>query len=276
MKKPLVGRITLRRVLLVFTLLLIPFLVSTSGADVVSHDETNVLELEPAGGDGTYTQIDDETGELQIILTEENPNLNAGGVNDDAVTNIGPVFTVQNVLDQGSNATVWVEHESDAVEFYVPGEGMAESQADGVLLQPGDSETIAMRVDTRETDEITLDSINVMAVLDPEVETEADAGSFESLGYGGSADTETPETKTPSGGDTETETPSATATATESGGSEARTGTSTPTAAPTPTPTDDPTGEEAGLDPSSLLGLLGALAALLLLFALARRRRSEE
>jgi hypothetical protein len=276
MKKPLVGRITLRRVLLVFTLLLIPFLVSTSGADVVSHDETNVLELEPAGGDGTYTQIDDETGELQIILTEENPNLNAGGVNDDAVTNIGPVFTVQNVLDQGSNATVWVEHESDAVEFYVPGEGTAESQADGVLLQPGDSETIAMRVDTRETDEITLDSINVMAVLNPEVETESDDGSFESLGYGGSADTETPETNTPSGGDTETETPSATATETESGGSEPESGTPTPTVAATPTPTDDPTGEEAGLDPSSLLWLLAALGALLLLFALARRRRGEE
>jgi hypothetical protein len=266
--------------LAVVFVLVITLTIATSGADVVSHDETNVLRLEPAG-EGTYTQIDDKTGEIQIILTEENSNLNAEGVNPNAVTDIGPVFTVENVLEQGSNATVWVEHDSDAVEFYVPGEGTIEGQADGVLMQPRDSETIAMRVDTHETDEITLDSINVMAVLDPEVETESNGGTFESLGYGGSADTETPETETPSEGDIETETagtetPSATATETESEGSEAGTGTPTPTAAPTPTPTEDLTGEQAGLEPSSLLWLLSALGALLLLFALARGRRNEE
>jgi hypothetical protein len=253
--------------------------VSTSGADIVSHDETDVLELEPAG-EGTYTQIDDETGEIQIILTEENPNLDAGGVNDDAVTNIGPVFTVENVLNQGSNATVWISHDSDAVEFYVPGEGTVESQADGVFMQRGDSETIAMRVDTRETDEITLDSINVMSVLDPDVESESEDGAFESFGNIGSGDTNTPETDTPPG-DTETETPgtetpSATAIQTETGDSESESGTPASTAEPTPTPTDNPTGELTGLDPAALLGLFGALGGLLLLFALARRRRGGE
>lgn len=256
-------------------LLVIP----TGGAEVVTHSETDVLELEPAG-EGTYTQIDDETGEIQIILTEENPNLNAEGVNNEAVTDIGPVFTIKNVLKQQTNATVWIEHESNAVEFYVPGEGTAESQADGVLLQPDDSETIAMRVDTRETDEITLDAINVMAVLDPDVESESDDGTFESFGNMGSGDTNTPETDTPPG-DTETETPgtetpSETAIETESGGSESESGTPTPTAAPTPTPTDEPTGELTGLDPAALLGLLGAIGGLSLLFALARRRRDGE
>ena len=253
--------------------------VSTSGADVVSHDETNVFELEPAG-EGTYTQIDDETGEIQIILTEENQNLNSGGVNNDAVTDIGPVFTIENVLKQQTNTTVWVEHDSDAVEFYVPGEGTVESQADGVFMQRGDSEAIAMRVDTRGTDEVTLEAINVMAVLEPEVESESDDGTFESFGNIGSGDTDTPETDTPPG-DTETETPgretpSATATKTETGDSESESGTPASTAEPTPTPTDDPTGELAGLDPAALLGLLGALGGLLLLFALARRRRGEE
>ncbi|WP_178916365.1 hypothetical protein [Natronomonas gomsonensis] len=245
---------------------------------MVSHDETDVLDLEPAG-EGTYTQIDDETGEIQIILTEENPNLNAGGVNNDALTDIGPVFTVKNILEQQSNATVWISHDSDAVEFYVPGEGTVESQADGVFMQPGDSETIAMRVDTRETDEITLDSINVMAVLDPEVETGSSGGDgdyqFSSVGDSGDDDDSGTETPDSTETDTETEsTPESSGTATPTLGQSQST--PTPTVASTPTPTDDPTGEEAGLDPSSLLWLLVALAALLLLFALARRRRSEE
>jgi|GEM_PF-7124075 len=253
----------------------VTLIVATSGVDVVPHDETDVLELEPAG-EGTYTQIDEETGEIQIILTEENPNLNAEGVNDDAVTNIGPVFTVQNVLNQGSNATVWVEHESDAVEFYVPGEGTAESQADGVLLQPGDSETIAMRIDTRETDEITLGSINVMAVLDPEVETgESGDGDFQSNSVEDSGDDDDSDTETPDSRETDTETES----------TPEPTGTATPTPnepqstpAPTavddgPTETDDQTDEVAGFGSTALLGIALLLAGVIGTMLLFRRLR---
>jgi hypothetical protein len=247
----------------------------TSGSDVISHEETNVLELEPAG-EGTYTQIDDETGEIQIILTEENPNLNAKGVNPNAVTDIGPVFTVENVLDQQTNATVWISHDSVAVEFYVPGEGTAESQADGVLLQPGDSETIAMRIDTRETDEITLGSINVMAVLNPEVETgESGDGDFQSNSVEDSGDDDDSDTETPDSRETDTETES----------TPEPTGTATPTPnepqstpAPTavddgPTETDDQTDEVAGFGSTALLGIALLLAGVIGTMLLFRRLR---
>jgi hypothetical protein len=254
--------------------------VSTTGADVVSHDETNVVELEPAG-EGTYTLIDDETGEIQIVIPEENPNMAAAGVNPNAVTDIGPVFTIENVLTQQTNTTVWISHDSDAIEFYVPGEGLAESQADGAFMQPGDSEMIAMRIDTRETDEITIDSINVMANLDPEVEPEADSEDDpveENLGGGGPSLFETGENDGESDGDSEFDdsSDSETGSDTQSDG-DSETETPTPTASPTPMPTetpenssttdgtpstDDPTGEQSGLELSSLFGVLALLVGI--------------
>lgn len=244
-------------------------IVSTSGADVVSHDETDVLELEPAG-EGTYTQIDDDTGEIQIIISEENPNVNADGVNGDALTDVGPVFEIQNVLEQQRNATVWISHDSAAVEFYAPGEGQIESQKTGAFLRPGDAETIAMRVDTRDTDEITLEAIQVVAVLDSDGEADHAEDGDDKLA---SADDDGEENDGDDESDSETPDGSETETGTE-------TGTSTPnqsTSTPTPTVTDDETSEDdpganeelAGLGGPSLLVLvvvlLGGVAGVLLL-----------
>jgi hypothetical protein len=145
---------------------------------------------------------------------------------------------------------------------------------------------IAMRVDTRETDEVTLDAVYVKAILDPGVST----ATFESSDNDGSDDSDSSgtETETDSEPPTETTPGTETDTETDSGGSEPDSptptttpgvGTPTPTTTPgvgTPTPTEDLTGEQAGLEPSSLLWLLGVLGGLLLLFALARRRRNEE
>ena len=253
----------------------VPLTVPTVGSDTVTYEETDVLELEPAG-EGTYTLIDDETGEIQIVISEENPNMNAAGVNPNALTDIGPVFTIENVLEQRSNATVWVEHGSDAVEFYVPGEGTVESQADGVFMQPGDSETIAMRIDTRETDEITLDSINVIGVLSPEVETgnpgggDSQLNSVEDSGNDDDSDTETPDS---TGTDTETEsTPEPTGTATPTPNEPQST--PAPTAVDDgPTETNDQTDEVAGFGPTALLGIALLLAGVVGTMLLFRRFR---
>jgi len=154
---------------LLFALVATSLPVATSGADVVSHEETDVLELEPAG-DGVYTQVDDETGEIRIVATGENPALNGEGVNDDALTDLGPVFVVENALEADSEATVWIEDGSGAVEFYEPGTGTIEREDEGAELKPGDAATVAMRVDTRGVEDVALDGIKVLATLEPAVD----------------------------------------------------------------------------------------------------------
>ncbi|WP_299335615.1 hypothetical protein [Haloplanus sp.] len=224
-------------------------LVGTGGADVVSHDETDVLELEPAG-EGLYAQIDDETGEIRIVVTGGNPALNAEGVNGDAVTNLGPVFTVENVLEADSNATVWIADGSDAVEFYEPGAGTIEGEDEGAELQPGDAATVAMRVDTREVDSITLDGIEVLATLEPAVD-EDESGPPDDPGddapEGGDPDdggeSDDPGDDAPENGDPD-----------DAGGdttNDVRTATPAATGTPTPTPTTTPTpAETAGGTPT--------------------------
>jgi len=227
-------------------------LVGTSGADVVSHDETDVLELEPAG-EGTYAQIDDETGEIRIVVTGENPALNGEGVNDDAVTDLGPVFTVENVLAADSEATVWIEDGSEAVEFYEPGAGTIESEDEGAELQPGDSVTVAMRVDTREVDSITLDDIEVLATLEPAVD-EGESGRPDDPGD------DAPENGEPDDGG-EPGDPGDDAPAGEGpddAGSEAANSvqspepTATPTATPMPTETQGSESEPGATDPPTV------------------------
>lgn len=255
-------------VVIVFALVAISLMVATSGADVVSHHETDVLELNPAQqAEGTYTQIDDDTGEIKIILAQENPNLEAHGVNDDAVTDIGPVFTIENVLEQKRDATVWIEHDSDAVEFYAPGAGTIESEEEGVSLHPGESITVALLVDTRETDELTLESIGVLAKLVSQGDTPDESGDpgdrpGDSPGRGQSAGSPS---ETPTATGMPTSTPTATPPVTD-------TPTSAPSGSTESTATDsssigdddrttstDPPEEEAGLglDP----WLLGGVAA---------------
>jgi PGF-pre-PGF domain-containing protein len=153
--------------------------------DMISHLETDALELEPAG-EGTYTQIDD-TGEIQIIVTEENPNLDGDGVNAEAITDLGPVFEIQNVLKQQRAATVWIDHSSDAVTFTDADGNEIQSQSDGVELQPGDNQTVNMQVDTRGVDKIELGGITVKATLEPPAETGGPGGN-EGGGVGASTD----------------------------------------------------------------------------------------
>lgn len=244
----------------IVALLSAAMVVATGGTspDVVSHHETKVLELEPPESDGVYTNYD-ESGEVQIVLTEENENLSAAGVNSNAVTDVGPVLVVRNVPEHGSNATVWIDHASEHVTFSGPDGEPIESQDKGALLQPGDELTVSLRVDTTETDQITLESIGVMAKLDPAIETPTESGG----NNGGSNEqsyasvddddddtptgTDTPEPTTPTPDDPGTGTPG------ESG---------TPATTSTPAPTDTPVGEPGGIDAAMVGGLVALLGAL--------------
>lgn len=252
----------MKYILPIMTVIALYLVFSTGGADVVTHRETDVLELDSTG-EGTYTQINDDTGEIQLVLTEENPNVDGDGVNGNAITDIGPVFTIENVLDQHRQATVWIDHDSVDITFYAPGNGQIESQEEGVTLQPGESMTVALRVDTHETDEITLESIRVLATLAQPAETPDRTDEPTD-----STDTST-ETSTPADGDgskpTKKNTPTPTVIDTPIGNDSS---TASPTATSTPA---DGIEEEAGVDSWLLAALLALVAAIGSCTFLARR-----
>jgi hypothetical protein len=272
-------------ILFAFVLFSILLMISTSAADVVTHQETDVLELEPAG-DGTYTQIDDDTGEIQIILTEENPNVAGDGVNPEAVTDIGPVFEIQNVLQQRRAATVWIDHASDAVTFTDGDGNEIQSESDGVELQPGDDMTVHMQVDTRGVEEVEIEGITVKATLEPPAETGRESGGVDAPADAPEerppTETETPVDETPTATPTETDSSdggTATSTETDSGG----TGTDTPSGSTSDesgtrtdadgTVTDERTGEEAGFGTPLWIVSLAFLIALLAAIGAYRYRR---
>lgn len=169
----------------------IALVVATSGAptDVVTHDETDVLEIEPApAAAGTYASVNGDTGEVEFILTDGNNNISGGGVNAEAVTDIGPVVIIRNVV-QDRNATVWInatdETDGESVTFYGPDGSSMESEEAGIHLHPGDEVIVGMLVDTRGVeDTVLLDGATVWALLD-EAPQEDEPDNGEDPGQGG-------------------------------------------------------------------------------------------
>ena len=121
-----------------------------TGADTVTYDNVDTLELQPAG-DGAYVQENGD-GEISVVVGEEGP-----GVKDDGITDLGAVFTVENVLQFGdptaetaNRVTIWIETDgNDAVTFYDTDTGEPiETKTHGVVLSPGEMARVGMMVDT--------------------------------------------------------------------------------------------------------------------------------
>ncbi|MFC5279779.1 hypothetical protein ACFPM1_13575 [Halorubrum rubrum] len=105
------------------------------------------VALQP--GDNPYTYLDEE-GELVVDATGDNPNLDSGGVNVDALTVEDDLFYV--VYNGSDPAEVWIEHDSQAVTFVIEGQP-AESGEDPALLTSEDERVpVGVRVDTRVAD----------------------------------------------------------------------------------------------------------------------------
>ena len=157
-----------------------------TGADTVTYDDVDTLELQPAG-EGTYVQ-EGEDGEIRVVVGGED-----SGVNDNAVTDLDAVFTVENLLRNGatSNVTLFIETldddgpiegGEDSMTFYDAEEGTdAEIDADdGVHLTPGSDVSIGMRIDTTGSDDPeAVVAFRLMAQVD-------DDGVFETLSSSGS------------------------------------------------------------------------------------------
>ncbi|SMO45463.1 hypothetical protein [Halorubrum cibi] len=155
-------------------------LVTSTGA-VVLDGPTDPLNddvaLQP--GDNPYTFLD-EDGELVVDVTEDNPRLDTGGVNVDAVSVEDDLFYV--VYNGSEPAEVWIEHDSQAVTFVIEGQP-AESDGEPALLTSEDEIVpVGVRIDTRVADlmpgDRVLDEVSVHArPAEPQAMTQEGGGS---------------------------------------------------------------------------------------------------
>ncbi|OYR52211.1 hypothetical protein DJ71_28305, partial [Halorubrum sp. E3] len=94
-------------------------LVVSTGAVVLDGPTdpiTDDIALQP--GDNPYAYLD-EDGELAIDISEDNPRIDAEGVNVDAVTTQDALFYI--TYDGNASAEAWIEHEGVGVTFVVDG-----------------------------------------------------------------------------------------------------------------------------------------------------------
>ena len=155
----------------------VTLVVVSSGAVLVDQPADRLddeVALQPADDHG-YSYLD-ENDELVVDVTEENPHIDADGVNLRSLTRVDALFYV--TYDGDAHADVWVEHE--AVQFVVDGEPV-ESEAGALRVSPEDDVVpVGVRVDTRVAEyapgDDLIDGISVHArtVDDPGAEPPAD------------------------------------------------------------------------------------------------------
>lgn len=161
----------------------IALLTVSTGAVVINDPSdplTDEVALQP--GENPYTYLN-ENNELTIDVTEDNPNLDGGGVNPDAFAAQDPLFYI--VYDANTTAEAWIEHDSKAVTFVVDGESI-ESAEDPLLLTPERERVpVGVEVDTRIVDVVPGDRlINGITVhargAEPEMTTDGDDATNDS------------------------------------------------------------------------------------------------
>ncbi|WP_135305374.1 hypothetical protein [Haloarcula amylovorans] len=138
----------------------IPF--TASGTDTVSED----IEMAPADTPNGDYAIPNENDEIELLLTDANPYIDGAGVDADAVTPIDCVFTMTYTGD--SQAEVWLTDDADDVRFYrsTDPEDSLERAENSVVLQPNESVTVGLLVDTRGDHDVEdIDTFTVHAEL---------------------------------------------------------------------------------------------------------------
>jgi len=193
-----------RRVVFVgLAILLASTMAVGTGADTVTYEDVETLELQPAGGDSAYVEENGD-GEISIVVTGEGSN--AMGVNDNAITDLGPVFTVRNLLEDGveSEVELFIEkNDSDgvidegenSVMFYNATGSTNEridSSGDSVTLDPGEEISVGVRIDTTgDDDPESVVAFRLMAhVLNEGVFDTSSSTAVSSFGSDSDSDTE--------------------------------------------------------------------------------------
>ncbi|MGQ3329589.1 hypothetical protein [Halorubrum sp. FL23] len=153
--------------------------VSTSAVvlDDPADPVTDDVALQP--GDNPYAYLD-EDDELAIDISEDNPRIDAEGVNVDAVATENALFYI--TYDGNASAEAWIEHEGVGVTFVVDGESV-ESPDDAARLAPEDDAVpVGVEIDTRVAEiapgDRLIDEISVHArVAEPEEPDAVDGAS---------------------------------------------------------------------------------------------------
>jgi len=249
--------------LAVASLLLVP-----SGAAPAS--EVDPIALPPnEAAEGKYA-FQNEDGELRIPVVGGS-EATADGIPTNSVVDLGPVFDVNNT-DETATATVFVEHDSEVVTFYVPEHGPVESRQEGVAVGPESTQPIHILVNATGVEPGTvLEEMTVFVSMEQADESSEafNADSDDSDDTTAAPTPDTPEPTTSAETSTVTDSPSPTPT-------------TTPVSEPTPTDdsggndsvsADDQTDEVSGFGPTSLLGITLLLAGVIGTMLLFRRLR---
>ncbi|QSG16011.1 hypothetical protein [Halapricum desulfuricans] len=224
-----------RTALLVAVLVASTALLVSTGA-VPFSDGTDEIEgsdivMQPADGpNGKYAVIDGD-GEIALLLADENPDLEAGGVADDAVTPLDRVFTITYTGDLF--ARVWITDDAEDVRFYRgddPDDPL-EGAGNAVTLGPNETVRVGLLVDTRGDHDVeSVSSFDVRARQATPTETSTETPTTEP-----ESPTETPVTDDPT--DTPTAEPEPPTETTQTSTDTPPTDTSTPIDTTTDTPT---------------------------------------
>jgi hypothetical protein len=224
--------IRLRRLILLVAALLAVGAAVTTGAFSGGDQAVRGVYLTPAdttNGD-RYASIGDD-GQIELSITD---------LNTDSTNVFEDVFVIGTDLEQ---AQVWIEDDSDAVDFYRTDTGASvEDPDDPVALRDGESIPVGLEIETS-TERVVLESITVRAQV-PDRRTGSGTGSTDPDDTPTPSPTRTDEDRdTPTDRDTPAETDTPTETATET---PVENRTDTPadggTATPTPTTTRTPAG----------------------------------
>jgi len=217
--------------------------VAYDGGDEIADD---VVVAPHDGPNGEYAALDDD-GELELTVTDTSP---------DARTALDDVFNITNTGE--SNVRVWIEDDSDRVDFYTT-DGDArrsvEGSDDSRILGTNETVEVGLSVRSGAADETLLEEITFSIEPAGPTPTETQTGTPTETSTATPTETasETPTptvTETPTATEAPPETPSPTPTeAPTDTPTSTPTETPTDTSTPTPTETSTPTPTETSTDP---------------------------
>ena len=147
----------------------------STGTDEIPEAD---IEMRPADGpNGDYALINGD-GEIELLLTEANPDIEGEGISEDSVANLDDVFTI-NYTGEGQ-AKVWITDDAEDVRFFRgddPGASI-EGENHSVNLSSDRTLQVGLHVDTRGEDDVeSAEEFTVHAeVPDPDDEDRGGAG----------------------------------------------------------------------------------------------------